>query len=251
MNINKQKQEYLINTLLLFIKREMEEKGVCVGMENYIYGYCFNAEFEHHYSLFSEKPTPDSEDIKKLKQICDFTKDELQIILNYCVANEYLKKDFNKYALMRKGKTKADKYEKYLKEHIENNDLIFNQEILNIDDKLSKIIQKARTLYLNREIQSAVEKIWDALERTKTILNSDKKKGVYGICSICEANIAARYINDEFNTLTKIGNEYQIRHFETDKKEITDEEILSYLFFRAYSLIIFSINKIYKNKQIN
>ena len=39
--------------------------------------------------------------------------------------------------------------------------------------------------------------------------------------------------------LTKIGNEFQIRHFETDKVAIKDSRQLDYLFFRMYSLIHF------------
>ena len=41
----------------------------------------------------------------------------------------------------------------------------------------------------------------------------------------------------EFELLTKIGNEYRIRHHETDKTPISTPSQISYLFFRMLSLI--------------
>lgn len=249
--MNNQRKEYLINNLLLYIKKEMELKGTCIESK-YHNDYWFKAEFEHldYLPCFvdaTQKPglISDSDDIKKLKQICDFTKDELIEVLNYCVTNEYLKKYCsNDYTLKRKGLTRADKYEKYLKTNDQYTDFILNKKILNIDDKLTNIIKEARILYLNNDRQTAVEKIWDALERTKTILNKDKKKGVSAICAICDSDLDKLYIDEECRSLTKIGNEYQIRHFEIDKKEIKDKETLSYLFFRTFLFVNFIIQKI-------
>ncbi len=39
------------------------------------------------------------------------------------------------------------------------------------------------------------------------------------------------------DVLTKIGNEFQIRHFEVDKIEVKDEKHIDYLFYRMFSLI--------------
>ncbi len=250
--MDKHRKEYLINNLLLYIKKAMEAKGTCIESK-YVNDYWFKVRFEHLDYLAclagsTNEPEliPDSDDIRNLKQICDFTEDELIEILNYCVTNEYLKKYcLNDYTLKRKGMTRANKYEKHLKGNTNNNEFILNQEMLNIDDKLTKLIKDARILYLNNDLQTAVEKIWDAFERAKTILNKDKKKGVSAICSICDANLDKLYIDEEFRTLTKIGNEYQIRHFEVDKKEIKDKKTLSYLFFRTFSFVIF-ISKNFK-----
>jgi len=46
----------------------------------------------------------------------------------------------------------------------------------------------------------------------------------------------------EFNTLTKIGNDFRIRHHETDKIDITDSRHYDYLFNRCLSLISLAIN---------
>lgn len=249
--MDNQRKEYLINNLLFYIKKEMETKGTCIESK-YINDYWFKVEFEHldYLPCFADatqipRLISDSDDIKKLKQICDFTEDELIEVLNYCVTNEYLKKYcLNNYTLKRKGITRANKYEKYLKDNAKHTEFILNKKILNIDDKLTNMIKEARILYLNNDIQTAVEKIWDALERTKTILNKDKKKGILAICSICNSDLDKSYIDDEFKILTKIGNEYQIRHFEIDKKEIKDKETLSYLFFRTFLFVSFIIQKI-------
>ena len=41
--------------------------------------------------------------------------------------------------------------------------------------------------------------------------------------------------NDEFIALTKIGNNYRIRHHETDKVDITDDNYYDYFFNRFQS----------------
>lgn len=47
--------------------------------------------------------------------------------------------------------------------------------------------------------------------------------------------------NDEFNLLTKIGNNYQIRHHETNRIDIIDIRYYDYLFNRCLSLIALAI----------
>ena len=47
--------------------------------------------------------------------------------------------------------------------------------------------------------------------------------------------------NDEFVALTKIGNNYRIRHHETDKIDITDTRHYDYFFNRCLSLIALAI----------
>lgn len=47
--------------------------------------------------------------------------------------------------------------------------------------------------------------------------------------------------NDEFTTLTKIGNTFRIRHHETNKINITDNRYYDYFFNRCLSLIALAI----------
>jgi len=44
-------------------------------------------------------------------------------------------------------------------------------------------------------------------------------------------------MNAEFAFLTKLGNEYQIRHFERNKKSFPSEEIKTYFYNRCASLV--------------
>lgn len=44
-------------------------------------------------------------------------------------------------------------------------------------------------------------------------------------------------LSEECKSLTSIGNNYQIRHFETNKIEIKDNKHIDYLYYRMISLI--------------
>lgn len=92
--------------------------------------------------------------------------------------------------------------------------------------------------------KDAVEKIWDALERLKTYYTSlDKKASATKIVDDI-AGGQAEYIdlfNAEFKVLTDIGNNFRIRHHETNKIDITDIHHYDYFFNRCLSLIATAI----------
>ncbi|MDG2946927.1 hypothetical protein P7L88_00015 [Bisgaard Taxon 10/6] len=93
------------------------------------------------------------------------------------------------------------------------------------------------------ERQSGLEKIWDAFERIKTYHQElDKKSSVQKIIkNVSRGDEALRQLfEDEFKELTNIGNEYRIRHHETNKKEI-QPHFIDYLFNRCLSLISITI----------
>lgn len=124
-----------------------------------------------------------------------------------------------------------------------------------IEDYVDKIVEKgtrdlikdAISLYRSpypQARQDSVEKIWDALERLKTYYTSlDKKQSVSKIIY----NISSGYndyitlFEEEFKSLTKIGNNFRIRHHETNKIDITDNNHYDYLFNRCLSLIALAI----------
>lgn len=108
---------------------------------------------------------------------------------------------------------------------------------------LKELVEQATNLYNNKttsDKQLAVEKIWDALERLKTYYsNLDKKKSSELIISDM-SNQNDRYkelFNEEFLKLTKIGNDFRIRHHETNKTDIIDNNYYDYFFLRCYALI--------------
>lgn len=94
--------------------------------------------------------------------------------------------------------------------------------------------------------QIALEKIWDAFERLKTIYGEGNKKKniedlIEKISHTSEKN--KLLFNNEFKELTDIGNQYQIRHFEKDREPILSDDFREYLFFRVLSLISYSISE--------
>jgi hypothetical protein len=105
------------------------------------------------------------------------------------------------------------------------------------DELVGEAVEKFRDRnpIIRRE---ALERLWDAWERLKTILDSDKQKGIAALLARAAPNVDFRAILDsEGRTLTAIGNEFQIRHFETNKKPISSDTQVDYLFHRLFALV--------------
>ncbi len=119
-----------------------------------------------------------------------------------------------------------------------NSDLLFNTKIYTEDDEFNQLISEARERFINsKDKQVAIEKLWDAFERLKTYFSSDKKSSAEKLVQISSGDFDEQIIDQEFRKLTDIGNNYRIRHHETNKKEITDDRNLNYLFFRMLNLL--------------
>lgn len=117
-------------------------------------------------------------------------------------------------------------------------------KIYNTNDKrLNELVQLAHDKFILPKVEDrihALEKIWDAFERAKTYyINKNKKDSILELIQlVANGNTEfEKLINEECTTLTKIGNDYQIRHFETDRIEITDNKHIDYLFYRIISII--------------
>jgi len=119
-----------------------------------------------------------------------------------------------------------------------NTELLFNSKVNTSDKDLNKLIDEARNRFLNpNDKQIALEKLWDAFERLKTYFTDlNKKQSASKIVELISDNFDEKFITTEFDRLTKIGNNYRIRHHEQGKKELTDIHI-DYFFFRMLSLI--------------
>jgi hypothetical protein len=127
------------------------------------------------------------------------------------------------------------------------NELLFNKDTKTSDSDFNNLVDKSKEFFAKGDKQTALEKIWDAFERLKTLINNDKRIVSDSLISL-GSEIEKQNLDAEFNELTSIGNNYQIRHFETDKKPITKEEEKTYLYFRVLSLIDFSLSKLNQNK---
>lgn len=137
----------------------------------------------------------------------------------------------------------------YLLDFNVNAELLFDKQVQTDDDELNKLIKEAKDRFFNpKDKQIAIEKLWDAFERIKTYYKGNKKQSSEKLVSIISKNFNSDLLESELQSLTKIGNEYRIRHHETDKKEITEPKHLNYLFFRMLTLIDLCLTSINEHK---
>ena len=136
--------------------------------------------------------------------------------------------------------------EKIVERIVENSPL--NQEIVSNISQISEdgtrdLLKDAIALYKTPNScarQDSVEKIWDALERLKTYYTTMNKRDSASKIVNDMANGTAEFItlfDEEFKALTTIGNNFRIRHHETNKIDITDVKHYDYFFNRCLSLI--------------
>lgn len=128
----------------------------------------------------------------------------------------------------------------------------FNSNMENIcksvpERGIKNLLEDAIALYKTpdpKTRQDSIEKLWDALERLKTYYKElDKKSSINNLLKVISNNNNDFFelFNNEFKALTNIGNNYRIRHHETNKIEITDMRYYDYLFNRCISLIALSV----------
>lgn len=87
--------------------------------------------------------------------------------------------------------------------------------------------------------KAAVERLWDAWERLKSLDASGNKRLSVQMLSqdVAQGSSFGSILECEAKTLTDIGNDYHIRHFEQNRSEIVSPELYDYLFHRMYALI--------------
>ena len=122
-----------------------------------------------------------------------------------------------------------------------------NESIYKLDESvaikekgLHDYLNQAEKYYREGNYSVAVEKLWDAYERLKTYYPSMDKKGNTEKLSSDFSNkndAIKELIDNEFASLTKIGNNFTIRHAETNKIKISDDNHYKYLYKRCFSLI--------------
>ena len=108
------------------------------------------------------------------------------------------------------------------------------------DHEFNKLVEQAFQYYKEARIDTATEKIWDAFERIKTFYKQyDKKGSITKLIDIVSKNNAEyrEMVEEEFTSLTKLGNDFRIRHHETNKKDICCKEHYDYLFHRCIAVL--------------
>lgn len=117
------------------------------------------------------------------------------------------------------------------------------------DTRLNELLEISYSKFILPKIESRIEsleKIWDAFERLKTYYEENKKVSANTlIATVSNGNdLFQNHINIEFQSLTKIGNEFQIRHFERNKVQLQSNLHIDYLFYRMSSLMHLCVESI-------
>ncbi len=129
---------------------------------------------------------------------------------------------------------------------------ILDEKVLNLEFKisdveLSTLINEAIKNFYSRNSEDkkrGLEKIVDAFQRLKTLKNADVKKGVEQMAkeaSLLEETQAA--FGEDLTDLWKIANDYAIRHFETNKIPLADNNFIEYLFYGYFNVIRLVLTK--------
>jgi hypothetical protein len=125
-----------------------------------------------------------------------------------------------------------------------------HNKALTIDQELNLLIEEAKSRFTNpKDKRIALEKLWDAFERVKTYFNHNKQKSAEELVKLISSDFDYEFIKGEFQTLTTIGNDYRIRHHETNRKEIPQEKHVEYLFFRMLGLLNLCVVNIHEQEK--
>ena len=112
------------------------------------------------------------------------------------------------------------------------------------DATLDELLRDACNRILSRnanENRFALEKLWDAFERTKTLEPGPNKPAqIATLLDRTAAGTGPRFraaIETEAATLNRIGNDFQIRHHDHSAEALPKAEQIDALFFRLFSFL--------------
>lgn len=136
-----------------------------------------------------------------------------------------------------------------LEEYLETNALVgFDLNSLKFGDKiLDELIEESVDYFNRKEKSTACVKLWSAFERMKTFVNErNKKKSADEIIDIISSGseIYKEVIEDDFNAIKFIGNNFHIRHYEKDREEIISDSQYDYFYYRCLSLLNLCIHQL-------
>ena len=107
-------------------------------------------------------------------------------------------------------------------------------------DRLLELARSRITSPKAEDRQDALEKLWDAFERIKTLEpGTDKRARAEALLDRAAAPGSGfrRLLDEEVRALTTIGNSFRIRHSETTQEPVGDLERVDYLFGRLYAFV--------------
>ncbi len=111
------------------------------------------------------------------------------------------------------------------------------------DDKTNRLLETARcriTLPHEENWQGALEKLWDAFERLKT-LEPGSDKRIQAKAMLDRAAVPGtgfrKVLGEEARALTEIGNSFHIRHSEVGTEEVESPAQVDYFFWRMFAFV--------------
>ena len=110
------------------------------------------------------------------------------------------------------------------------------------DNQLDALLESARVKFLSPDPKvrgEALEKLWDAWERLKSVEPAADKKASVKIL-LDKASREANFrdlLEREARELTTVGNGFQIRHSETTQTPLERDEHVDYLFHRLFAMV--------------
>jgi len=110
------------------------------------------------------------------------------------------------------------------------------------DATLDDLIRRARDGFQDKNPavrRDALEKLWDAWERLKTVERAgDKRLSLTLLLDRAAQEPEFRKVLEgEARALTSIGNQFHIRHFETDKVPIGSDAQVDFFFHRLWAMM--------------
>lgn len=110
------------------------------------------------------------------------------------------------------------------------------------DRELDKLLETATARFLDPDPaarRDALEKLWDAWERLKTIEpGKDKKASTAALLNRLSTEPKLREaLAKEAVELTRIGNTFQIRHSETTQIRLELDDHVDYMFHRLFAIV--------------
>jgi hypothetical protein len=112
------------------------------------------------------------------------------------------------------------------------------------DAETDRLLEAARQRFLSpkpEDRQDALEKLWDAFERLKTLeLGSNKRAQADALLDRVAAPGSGfrQALAREATELTAIGNSFRIRHSETTQEALTSADQVDYLFTRMFAFVL-------------
>ena len=125
------------------------------------------------------------------------------------------------------------------------------------DNDLDGLLDTAISRFLSPKPearQDALEKLWDAFERLKTIEGGKDKKA--RATALIDRAISADFpvfrsvVETEFKTMTKVGNELRIRHVDVGHEPVGETGEKDYLFMRLYSLVWLMLKRTWRLSEV-